>query len=80
MFVKENAVNLSRKEYAILEYLMMNKGRIVSNEELIEHIWESQADTFTNAFKVHIHGLRKTACDLDKESKRRRVLCGIKLI
>ncbi|RJG26531.1 response regulator transcription factor [Paenibacillus thiaminolyticus] len=59
VFVKENAINLSRKEYAILEYLMMNKGRIVSNEELIEHIWESQADTYTNAFKVHIHGLRK---------------------
>lgn len=59
VFLEDNELNLSKKEYSILEYLMMNKGRLVSGEELIEHVWNSEADIFTNAFKVHIHSLRK---------------------
>ena len=34
-------------EFAILEYLMRNSGRTVSAEELMEHIWDSQADPFS---------------------------------
>jgi len=49
----------TKKEYGIFEYLMLNKGRIISGEELIEAVWESDADIFTNAFKVHINAMRK---------------------
>ncbi|WMJ90524.1 response regulator transcription factor [Anaerocolumna sp. MB42-C2] len=52
-------INLTKKEYGILEYLLMHKGTIVSGEDLIEHVWDSEADTFTSAFKVHINSLRK---------------------
>ena len=52
-------VELTKKEYAILEYLFMNKNKIVSAEELIEHIWDSEADLFSNSFKVHINSLKK---------------------
>ncbi|MDR1540311.1 MAG: response regulator transcription factor [Clostridiales bacterium] len=52
-------INLTKKEYGILEYLLMHKGTIVSGEELIEHVWDNEADMFTNAFKVHVNALRK---------------------
>lgn len=57
--VNDQKVELTKKEYALLEYLFMNKDRIVSAEELIEHIWDSQADLFSNSFKVHINSLKK---------------------
>ena len=50
---------LTKKEYAIFEYLMLNKGRVISSEELIDAIWQSDIDVFTNAFKVHINAMRK---------------------
>lgn len=52
-------ITLTKKEYGILEYLFMNKGSIVSNEDIIEHVWNSEGDIFSNAFKVHINALRK---------------------
>jgi DNA-binding response OmpR family regulator len=52
-------LELSPKEFAILEYLIINKGKVISSEELIEHIWDSDSDMFSNAIKVHISTLRK---------------------
>lgn len=52
-------VELTKKEYAILEYLMAHQGRVISAEELIEHVWNSESDPFSNAFRFHISSLRK---------------------
>lgn len=52
-------IKLSPKEFALLEYLIINKGRVISAEELIEHVWDSDEDMFSNAIKVHISTLRK---------------------
>jgi len=52
-------VELTKKEFAILEYLFMNKDKMVSAEELIEHVWNNEADLFSNSFKVHINSLKK---------------------
>ncbi|KKY01492.1 chemotaxis protein CheY [Paraclostridium benzoelyticum] len=52
-------ISLSPKEFALLEYLIVNKGRVVSSEELIEHVWDSDKYMFSNAVKVHISRLRK---------------------
>lgn len=52
-------IQLTKKEYSILEYLAINRGKMISTEELIEHIWESEVDSFSNSFKVHINSLRK---------------------
>lgn len=62
-----NAVPLSvtNKEYGILEYLMINQGRVVSQSELIEHVWDSEADPFSNALKFHLHSLKKKLGELD---------------
>lgn len=57
--VNEEVLNLTRKETGILEYLMVNQGRPVSQEELIEHVWDNSVDTFSNSIRVHISALRK---------------------
>jgi DNA-binding response OmpR family regulator len=57
--VNDQKVELTKKEYSILEYLFINKDKIVSAEELIEHIWDSETDSFSNSFKVHINSLKK---------------------
>jgi DNA-binding response OmpR family regulator len=52
-------VNLTVKEFGILEYLLRNAGRVVSPEELLEHVWNNDANMFTQTIKVHINNLRK---------------------
>lgn len=52
-------MELTRKELGLLEYLMMNQGRPVSQEELIQHVWDSSVDAFSNSIRVHISALRK---------------------
>ena len=50
---------LTRKETGILEYLLLHRGRPVSQEELLEHVWDNSVDNFSNAIRVHISALRK---------------------
>ena len=57
--VNAEELSLTRKETGILEYLMLNQGRPVSQEELIEHVWDSSVDNFSNSIRVHISSLRK---------------------
>lgn len=52
-------LQLTRKETGILEYLLLHQGRPVSQEELIEHVWDSSVDAFSNSIRVHISSLRK---------------------
>ena len=59
IYIKDNKVDLTKKEYGIFEYLLMNKNRIISTEEIIEHIWNSEADLFSDSLKVHINSLKK---------------------
>jgi DNA-binding response OmpR family regulator len=49
---------LTAKEFSILEYLMNNAGRVVSQEELLEHVWNEEANLFTQTIKIHINNLR----------------------
>ena len=58
-FAKGEEIALTRKEPAILEYLILHRGRPVSQEELIEHVWDSSVDSFSNSIRVHISALRK---------------------
>ena len=56
---KGEPVTLTRKENGILEYLLLNQGRPVSQEELIEHVWDASVDSFSGAIRVHMSSLRK---------------------
>ena len=51
-------LDLSPKELAVLEYLLGAGGRVVSAEELLEHVWDENADPFTTTVKVTIKRLR----------------------
>jgi len=57
--VRDTPVTLTAKEFGILEYLMRNVGRVVSQEELLEHVWGEDANAFTQSIKVHMNNLRK---------------------
>ena len=52
-------VRLTRKEYMILEYLLRNKGQLISRNQLLEHAWDRNVDIFTNVVDSHIKNLRK---------------------
>lgn len=52
-------LSLTRKETGIVEYLMLHQGRPVSQEELLEHVWDNSVDNFSNSIRVHISALRK---------------------
>lgn len=58
-FWDKTELGLTKKEYMILEYLMYYSDRIISPEELIEHVWDSETDMFSNSFRYHISSLRK---------------------
>ncbi len=51
-------IKLSKKEYALLEYLLRNSGRILSKEQIIGHVWDYDADILPNTVEVFIGYLR----------------------
>jgi two-component system copper resistance phosphate regulon response regulator CusR len=60
------AIELTPKEFALLEYLMLNSGRNVSRSAIIRHVWKRSSGTLTNVVDVYINYLRKK---IDAESK-----------
>jgi len=51
-------IDLSSKEYALLEYLMRNPGAVVTRTMISEHVWDINFETFTNVIDVYINYLR----------------------
>jgi two-component system copper resistance phosphate regulon response regulator CusR len=60
-------IELTQKEYALLEYLVRNTGRIVSRQMISEHVWKHDVDPLTNVVDVYINYLRKKL-DEDKHN------------
>jgi two-component system copper resistance phosphate regulon response regulator CusR len=54
-----HAISLTHKEYALLEYLVRNAGRVVSRAEIAEHVWDESFDPFSNLIEVYINRLRR---------------------
>ncbi|MCL2217695.1 MAG: response regulator transcription factor [Defluviitaleaceae bacterium] len=59
VFVADEEINLNKKEYSIIEYLLLRKGKTIPAAELIEHIWESDSEDSFNSLKVRLSELRK---------------------
>jgi len=53
------SINLSRREFALLEYLMRNQGRILTKDAIIDHVWDFDADVLPNTVEVYIGYLRQ---------------------
>ena len=54
----EQRIELTSKEYALLEYMMRNTGRVLTRPMISEHVWNLDFDTFTNVIDVYINYLR----------------------
>ena len=57
-------ITLTGKEYALLEYLLRNQGRVLTETLIIEHVWDMNYEPGTNVLNVYIHHLRSK---IDKE-------------
>jgi len=64
-------IKLSRKEYALLEYLLRHKGKILTKEQIINHVWDYDADVLPNTVEVYIGYLRNK---IDKPFKNKKSL------
>ena len=59
----DRTIPVTMKEYALLEYLARNAGRVVGRAELCEHVWDENHDPFSNALEVYINRLRRKVDD-----------------
>lgn len=57
--VRGRMVELTAKEYSLLEYLLLNRGRIVTRREIAEHVWDEHFDPFSNLIEVYVGRLRQ---------------------
>lgn len=64
----DRLVNLTSKEYAILEYLVVNRHGVVTREMLEEHVWDSEHGAFSNVIEVLVSRIRRKLCPEDKEA------------
>lgn len=59
VFRGDKEIGLTQKEFSLLEYLLRNKGRVLSRTQIIENVWGYNFDTSTNIVDVHIRFLRE---------------------
>lgn len=65
-----STIQLTAKEFSLLEFLMKNKGRVVSRADIAEKVWDITFDTGTNVVDVYINILRKK---LDKDFEKKLI-------
>ena len=56
---RDAQLDLTTKEFALLRYMMLHAGDVVSAEDLLDHVWDEHADPFTNTVRVTMSNLRK---------------------
>src|SRR5260221_8076880 len=66
-------IDLTSKEYSLLEYLMSNAGRVLSRTMIIEHVWDQSFDGITNIVDVYVRHLRSKVDDAFEQKLIRTV-------
>ena len=69
-------VDLTSKEFALLEYLMVNTGRVLSRTMIVENVWDQSFEGLTNIVDVYVAQLRKKI-DEDHDRKLIRTVRGV---
>lgn len=59
---QDQVVSLTAREYALVEYLALHRGHVVSRSELYEHLFDEYDDTLSNLLDVHVSNIRKKLC------------------
>ncbi len=57
--VNQTDIELTLREYGLLEYFLRNVGKVVSRQDILDHVWDQFFDSFSNVVDVHIKNLRK---------------------
>ncbi len=68
-------ISLSSKEYALLEYLMRHKGKVVKKDQIMSHVWNYDADVLPNSVEVYITHLRNK---IDKPFAGRELISTVR--
>jgi heavy metal response regulator len=71
-----HAIELTAKEYALLEYLMRQVNRVVTRTMISEHVWDYHFDPMTNVIDVYVNHLR-SKIDLDSSQKLIHTIRGV---
>jgi DNA-binding response OmpR family regulator len=69
-------IDLTSKEYSLLEYMMSNAGRVLSRTMIIEHVWDKSFDGITNILDVYVRHLRNKV-DEPHDRKLIRTVRGV---
>lgn len=64
----EHEIYLTKKEFMLLELLLRRKGSVVSRSTIMEHVWDMNADPFSNTLESHILNVRKKLSGCNKSS------------
>ena len=56
---EDHEIELTGKEYSLLEYFLRNQGKVLTRTMIAEHVWDYNFDTFTNVIDVYVNHLRK---------------------
>jgi DNA-binding response OmpR family regulator len=60
---ENHELSLTPKEFSLLRYFMSRAGQVLSQEDLLEHVWDEHADPFTNTVRVTVMTLRRKLAD-----------------
>ncbi len=73
---KDKEIDLTAKEYGLLEYFMRNPNQVLTRTMIADHVWDYTFDTFTNIIDVYVNYLRKKI-DRDAETKLIHTVRGV---
>jgi DNA-binding response OmpR family regulator len=77
VFVDGHYVRLTPLEFSILELLAVNKGRVLSTEQIYDKVWEEPFNNANNTVAVHIRNIREKIEINPKEPKYVKVIWGV---
>jgi DNA-binding response OmpR family regulator len=66
--IDDTEISLTTREYALLEYLLRNRDKVITREDILDHVWDNFYDSLSNVVDVHLKNLRKK---LPKEYAKR---------
>jgi len=69
-------IKLTNREFALLEYFMVNAGKVLTRTQISEHVWDYTFDTFSNVIDVYVNYLRNKI-DRDFEPKLIHTVRGV---
>jgi heavy metal response regulator len=73
---RDKEIDLTAKEYGLLEYFMRNPNQVLTRTMIADHVWDYTFDTFTNIIDVYVNYLRKKI-DRDEEKKLIHTVRGV---